>query len=175
MTTKERWEAFKAEVRPYRMLLIWAAVAAVVIGWWILRVGCGRRRPVVRAVLGSARPRCWPAAVALPPQEPPTPTPQPGPGQPTAPELSLNGGTVVPGGRFEFAKIPELVLIRGLPQVVQMGFYQVDPSNPWPAGDVERASGWLSNHPTRLVDAASGASGHDSRLRGAHRGTDLPG
>ena len=92
-----------------------------------------------------------------PPQAPPTPTPQPAPGQPKAPELSLNGGTPVPGARFEFGKLPELVLIRGIPQVVQLGFYQIDPANPWPAGDVERASGWLSNYPTRLVDATTGA------------------
>jgi hypothetical protein len=76
--------------------------------------------------------------------------------QPMPPELTLEGGSVVPGGRFEFAKIPELALIRGIPQVVQLGFYQIDPGNPWAAGDVERKTGWLSNHPTQLVDATTG-------------------
>ena len=41
---------------------------------------------------------------------------------------------------------------------MQLGFYQIDPRNPWPAGDVERASRWLSNHPTQLVDATSGSA-----------------
>ena len=72
--------------------------------------------------------------------------------QPQAPELTLEGEAE----RFEFTRIPELVLIRGIPQVVQLGFYQVDYKNPWPPGDVERASGWESKHPTRLVDAATG-------------------
>jgi hypothetical protein len=73
--------------------------------------------------------------------------------QPLPPEVTIGEST----GRFEFAKIPELVLVRGMPQVVQLGFYQLDPNNRWPAGDVERASGWLSKHPTQLVDEAGAA------------------
>jgi hypothetical protein len=59
-------------------------------------------------------------------------------------------------GRFEFAKIPELVLIRGMPQIVPLGFYQIDPTNRWPPGDVEGNSDWLSKHPTQLVEATTG-------------------
>ena len=73
--------------------------------------------------------------------------------QPQAPELTLEGES---GARFEFARIPELVLIRGIAQIAQLGFYQVDPNNRWPPGDVEHASKWLSNRPTRLVDATTG-------------------
>ena len=82
--------------------------------------------------------------------------------QPQAPELTLEGESA---GRFEFARMPELVLIRGIAQIVQLGFYQLDPANPWPAGDVEGNAGWLSKHPTRLVDATTGAA---SRQRHRH-------
>ncbi len=68
----------------------------------------------------------------------------------------LIGGEPVPGGRLEFAPIPEVVFVRGLAETVQLGPFQVDPSNRWTAGDLTRASGWISGHPTRLVDAASG-------------------
>jgi hypothetical protein len=76
--------------------------------------------------------------------------------QPLPPELTLTVGEA--GSRFEFARIPELALVRGVPQVVQLGFYQIDPGNRWPAGDLERASGWQSSRPTQLVDAVSGAA-----------------
>ena len=78
---------------------------------------------------------------------------------PNPPKLivTINEPDVAAGGRFEFAKIPELVLIRGIRQIVPLGFYQLDPANPWPAGDVEGQSDWLSRHATRLVDATSGA------------------
>ena len=50
--------------------------------------------------------------------------------QPSAPELllTINEPDAVVGGRFEFTKIPELVFVRGIPQIVQLGFYQVDPA-----------------------------------------------
>ena len=77
--------------------------------------------------------------------------------QPLAPELLLTVNEAAPvGGRFEFAKIPELVFVRGIAQTVQLGFYQLDPSNRWPAGDVEGTEPWLSRRATRLVDATSG-------------------
>lgn len=95
------------------------------------------------------------------------PVPQPAPGNPKAPLFTLEGGSIVDSGRFEFGKIPELLLIRGLPQVVQLGFYQIDPANPWTPGDLDRSLGWLSNRFTRLVDAASGQPvtmfGYDER------------
>ena len=61
------------------------------------------------------------------------------------------------GGRFEFANVAEVALVRGVPQTVQLGFYQLDPANPWPAGDQTRASGWTSRRTTKLVDAGTGA------------------
>ena len=90
--------------------------------------------------------------------------------QPQAPELTLtvNEPDRPATGRFAFGRIPELVLIRGLAQTVQLGYLQIDHTNPWPAGDVERASGWFSNRPTRLVDATSGAPVRD-RHRDATR------
>lgn len=72
---------------------------------------------------------------------------------PTPPVLAVGDA---PAGRFEFAKVPEVALVRGLAQVVQLGIYQVDPTNPWPAGDLTRAGGWQSQRPTRLVDVATG-------------------
>ena len=78
---------------------------------------------------------------------------------PNPPKLivTVNEPDAPAGGRFEFARIPELVLIRGIKQIVPLGFYQLDPANPWPPGDVEGASDWLSRRATRLVDAATGA------------------
>ena len=73
--------------------------------------------------------------------------------QPIPPILTLDAAG---GGRFEFAAVPELVLVRGVPQTLQLGMYQIDPSNPWPAGDFERAGGWASHRPTRAVDTATG-------------------
>ena len=50
--------------------------------------------------------------------------------------------TCTPCGRFDWAQVPELALVRGLPQTVQLGIYQLDPANPWPAGDLTRLGGW---------------------------------
>ena len=62
----------------------------------------------------------------------------------------------VPAGRFEFAPVPEHAFVAGLPETVQLGIWQLDPTNPWPAGDQTRSTGWSSRFPTRLVDASSG-------------------
>ncbi len=62
----------------------------------------------------------------------------------------------IPPSRFEFAPVPEHPFVAGLPETVQLGIWQIDPANPWPAGDQTRSSGWSSRHATRLVDAASG-------------------
>jgi hypothetical protein len=62
----------------------------------------------------------------------------------------------VPPDRFGFAPIPEHAFVAGLPETVQLGIWQLDPANPWPAGDQTRSTGWSSRFPTRLVDAGSG-------------------
>ena len=59
-------------------------------------------------------------------------------------------------GRFEFAPMPEHAFVAGLAETVQLGIWQLDPANPWPAGDQTRSTGWSSRFPTRLVDAGSG-------------------
>jgi hypothetical protein len=69
--------------------------------------------------------------------------------QPTAPELALNGT-----GRFEFATVPELTFIRGIAETQSVGMWQIDPANPWPAGQ-PTAGPWRSGRPTRLVDTAT--------------------
>lgn len=61
----------------------------------------------------------------------------------------------VPQNRFEFAPVPEHAFVAGLPETVRLGIWQIDPANPWPAGDQTRSSGWTSRHPTRLVEAGS--------------------
>jgi hypothetical protein len=61
-----------------------------------------------------------------------------------------------PKDRFEFAPVPEHAFVAGLPETVQLGIWQIDPANPWPAGDQTRSAGWTSRHPTRLVEVASG-------------------
>ena len=71
--------------------------------------------------------------------------------QPQAPQLALGAD-----GRFEFAPVPEVALVRGVAETVQLGPFQIDPTNRWTAGDLTRQSGWTSLWPTRLVDAASG-------------------
>ena len=62
----------------------------------------------------------------------------------------------VPPDRFGFAPIPEHAFVAGLAETVQLGIWQLDPENPWPAGDQTRSSGWKSRFATRLVDAATG-------------------
>ena len=62
----------------------------------------------------------------------------------------------VPPGRFEFAPVPEHAFVAGLPETVQLGIWQLDPANPWPAGDQTRSAGWTSRFPTRLVDSGTG-------------------
>jgi len=59
-------------------------------------------------------------------------------------------------GRFEFAPVPEHAFVVGLPETVQLGIWQLDPANPWPAGEQTRSTGWASRFPTRLVDAETG-------------------
>ena len=71
--------------------------------------------------------------------------------QPQPPQLALGED-----GRFEFAPIHEVALVRGIAETVQLGPFQIDPTNRWTAGDLTRQSGWTSLWPTRLVDAASG-------------------
>ena len=62
----------------------------------------------------------------------------------------------VPPGRFEFAPVPEHAFVAGLSETVQLGIWQLDPANPWPAGDQTRSAGWTSRFPTRLADSATG-------------------
>jgi hypothetical protein len=62
----------------------------------------------------------------------------------------------IPQDRFEFAEVPEHAFVAGLPETVQLGIWQIDPANPWPAGDQTRSTGWTSRHVTRLVETASG-------------------
>jgi hypothetical protein len=62
----------------------------------------------------------------------------------------------IPRERFEFAPVPEHAFVAGLPETVQVGIWQIDPANPWPAGDQTRSTSWTSRHATRLVEAASG-------------------
>jgi hypothetical protein len=50
-----------------------------------------------------------------------------------------------------FAKVPEIPLVQGRPETVQLGIWQLDPENRWTPGDFTRASGWTSRFPTRLV------------------------
>ena len=70
--------------------------------------------------------------------------------QPQAPELALDGE-----GRFEFAQVPELTFIRGIAETQSTGLFQIDPANPWPAGE-PKAGVWRSRRPTQLVDTATG-------------------
>lgn len=55
-------------------------------------------------------------------------------------------------GFLRWAPIPEQVFVRGIPEKLQMGIYQLDPSNRWTPGDQTRASGWTSKHATQLID-----------------------
>ena len=64
----------------------------------------------------------------------------------------------VPAGRFAFALVPEQVFVAGIAETVQLGIRQVDPVNPWPAGDQTGNSGWTSRFPTHLVQASTGAA-----------------
>ncbi len=64
----------------------------------------------------------------------------------------------VPAGRFEFASVPEHVFVAGIAETVQLGIRQVDPVNPWPAGDQTGTTGWTSRFPTRLVQASTGTA-----------------
>jgi hypothetical protein len=61
-----------------------------------------------------------------------------------------------PPGRMEFAQVPEIALIEGVPETIQLGPWQLDPVNPWTPGDFTRASGWKSRIPTRLVTEGPG-------------------
>src|SRR6188508_640971 len=72
--------------------------------------------------------------------------------QPISPDLTL---ALVDSGRFDFAPIPEHVFVRGRPEKVQMGIWQLDPKNRWTPGDQTRASGWTSNRLTRLVNVTT--------------------
>lgn len=64
----------------------------------------------------------------------------------------------VPGDKLQFATVPEIVFVRGMPQTIQLGIYQIDPANPWPAGDLTRSSGWKSRFLTALVHADTAES-----------------
>ena len=59
--------------------------------------------------------------------------------------------------RMDFAPVPEVALVRGRRETVQLGIFQLDPLNRWTPGDLTRASGWRSRFSTRLVDVATGA------------------
>lgn len=57
----------------------------------------------------------------------------------------------VPEGRVEVAPVPELVFVAGIPEVVQLGAFVLDPANPWTPGDLTRSSGWKNRLSSRLV------------------------
>jgi hypothetical protein len=59
--------------------------------------------------------------------------------------------------RMDFAPVPEVALVQGRPETVQLGIFQLDPLNRWTPGDLMRASGWRSRFSTRLVDVAIGS------------------
>ena len=59
--------------------------------------------------------------------------------------------------RMDFAPIPEVALVQGRRETVQLGIFQLDPLNRWTPGDLTRASGWRSRFSTGLVDVATGA------------------
>jgi hypothetical protein len=64
----------------------------------------------------------------------------------------------VPPGRLDFASVPEIPFVRGRPETVQLGIWQLDPLNRWTPGDQTRASGWKSRFPTRLVSISTGVA-----------------
>ena len=51
-------------------------------------------------------------------------------------------------------QLPELTFIRGIAETQPTGMFQVDYSNPWPAG-VPKAGTWRSRRPTQLIDTAT--------------------
>ena len=59
--------------------------------------------------------------------------------------------------RMDFAPVPEVALVQGRGETVQLGIFQLDPLNRWTPGDLTRASGWRTRFSTRLVDVATGA------------------
>ena len=59
--------------------------------------------------------------------------------------------------RMDFAPVPEVALVQGRRETVQLGIFQLDPLNRWTPGDLTRASGWRSRFSTGLVDVATGA------------------
>ena len=59
--------------------------------------------------------------------------------------------------RMDFAPVPEIALVRGKRETVQLGIFQLDPLNRWTPGDLTRASGWRSRFSTGLIDVATGA------------------
>ena len=59
--------------------------------------------------------------------------------------------------RMDFAPVPEVALVQGRQETVQLGIFQLDPLNRWTPGDLTRASGWRSRFSTGLVDVATGA------------------
>jgi hypothetical protein len=59
--------------------------------------------------------------------------------------------------------IPEHAFVAGLPETVQLGIWQLDPANPWPAGDHgtarRRHAAGRAGRPVWAGSAAQGASG----------------
>jgi hypothetical protein len=63
--------------------------------------------------------------------------------------------------------MPEIPFVRGRPETVQLGIWQLDPLNRWQPGDFTRASGWKSRFPTRLPGLPAGLTydGETAELR----------
>jgi hypothetical protein len=57
--------------------------------------------------------------------------------------------------RLHFAQVPEIAMIEGVPETIQLGPWQLDPHNRWKPGDLTRTSGWKSRFQTRLLTAGS--------------------
>ena len=69
----------------------------------------------------------------------------------------LEVSTTAAPERMDFAPVPEVALLQGRSETVQLGIFQLDPLNRWTPGDLTRASGWRSRFSTGLVDVATGA------------------
>jgi hypothetical protein len=59
---------------------------------------------------------------------------------------------------LRFAEIPEVVFVRGIPEVEQMGIYLLDTGNRWPHGDATNAAGWRSRVATACHDLPAGVT-----------------
>lgn len=87
--------------------------------------------------------------------------------------VSIAGATeiCVPPGRIEFATIPEIALVSGVPETIQLGPFMLDPANRWEAGDQTRESGWESRFPAILTAAPAGVTLDEKTLELRYDGT----